>query len=56
MNIRERIVGECLMDRLFNEFGCLAHFQLSQLGDDGLGLLIGGGPAFLGMDGLQHVG
>jgi len=45
----EAIVGQGLMDGLFDEVGCLAYFACRQVFDDRLCLVVGGLPALLGM-------
>ena len=55
MNVRKSVVGQRLVDSLLDEVGCLAHLAGSQILDDCFGLAVGGLPALLCMNGLEHV-
>src|SRR6202166_270461 len=55
MNVREAIVGQSLVDGLLDEVGCFAHLACPQVANDRLGLVVGGLPALLGVNGLEHM-
>jgi hypothetical protein len=55
MNVREAIVGQGLVDGLLDEVGCFAHLACPQVADDRLCLVVGGLPALLGVNGLEHM-
>jgi hypothetical protein len=55
MNVRKAVVGQRLVDGLLDEVGCLAHLACPQVVDDRLCLVVGGLPALLGVNGLEHV-
>ena len=42
VDVREGVVGELLMDALFDEIGCRVHLAGPPVVDDRSGLLIGG--------------
>src|SRR3954453_18017971 len=55
VNVWKGVVGQRLMDALLDEVGGLAHFTGSKILDDHIGFLIGGCPALLCVDSLEHV-
>ena len=50
-----KTVRQSLVDRLLDDVGRLAHLDGTQIGDDSVSLLLGGVPAFLRVDGLEHM-
>src|ERR1700722_20374468 len=55
VNVREAIVGQGLVDGLLDEVGCFAHLACPQVANDRLGLVVGGLPALLSVNGLEHM-
>jgi hypothetical protein len=55
VNVGKSVVRQRLLNRLLNNVGRLAHFTVTQVGDDSVSLPLGSVPAFLGMDGLEYV-
>jgi hypothetical protein len=56
VNVGKGVVRQRLLDHLLNNFGRLAHLAGPQVGDNRVSFPLSSFPAFLRMDGLDHLG